>query len=422
MSTNDAAAPQASATAITLNLITMGFGTGLLTMPWGTAGSSMVMAIALLALVLAMNYWTIMILVRASELKQEFDLGGILSHLPGRLGPVLQQVGTGVIWLSQFLVLLGYTIVVSDSLSALLAGTALANKELLSALLACVVTPLSALDQKYLAFTSTLSILANIYLVALIMWYAIFPTAKELEQADSDSCVLGFSTGTITAFSLIMYTIIIQMVIPQMYQELEERSPAKFARCLATALFVLFFFFAATMIGGYVAFGANVNSNVMNELPADSAGNLARAMMAVCIMGCYPLNVKPMVAPFLRSPEKSDKEALLGSSGDGSVRKGKTFEVMAILTVVLPVTIASFFFRNLGPLNAVNGAIQVIAYIGLIPGAAGLFLLGELSQKQRFALHGLIVFAVITAALGFVMTNNEVDDLKKKCMYWVQVH
>merc|ERR1719282_512279 len=149
----------------------------------------------------------------------------------------------------------------------------------------------------------------------------------------SAACVMGVSSGTITAFSLIMYTIIIQMVIPQMYQELEDRSPAKFSKCLATALFVLFFFFGATMVAGYVAFGAKVDSNVMKELPHDTLGNLANVMMALCIVGCYPLNVKPMVAPLLRSaPEQkeSGKEALLGSDVE-SPRRGKLFEIMAIL-------------------------------------------------------------------------------------------
>jgi len=83
------------------------------------------------------------------------------------------------------------------------------------------------------------------------------------------------------------------------------------------------------------------------------------------------------------------------------------------------VTIASLWVTSLGPLNAINGAIQVIGYIGLIPGAAGLFLVPDVVGLERISLQVLVVLAVITSVLGFIFKDNEVEDLHASCSVWL---
>ena len=138
----------------------------------------------------------------------------------------------------------------------------------------------------------------------------------QMARQEAELCIFGMGTGSVTMFSLLMYTIIIQMVIPPMYQELRGRTPEIFRSCLIKALICLFFIFAAVMISGYAVFGPSVASNVMDNMPNDTWGWLARVSMSLCVLGCYPLNLKPMAAPFARTSSPSTvTDPLLDSDG-----------------------------------------------------------------------------------------------------------
>jgi len=397
-----------------------------------------IMSCLLLGVVLVLNYWTVMLIVRASEQLQEFDLGAILGRLPQPMGNRLQQVGNAIIIFSQFLVLLGYTVVIVDTVKQLSpAGSLLCCRPLVSALVAAVVLPLSLVPQRYLAFTSTLSILANAYLIGLLVYIAFAPEASSgasegSAEGGDQLCIWGVSVGTVTMFSLLMYTIIIQMAIPPMYKELEKRTPELFGACLLVAFVCLFVIFAAVTICGYAAFGPGVRSSVLDSLPRDPRGALARVGMAVCILGCYPLNVKPMAAPFANlgtaaSPPtaSSSAEPLLGAAEPKdrtdrpapSAPKAAWCDASAVASMIIVggVSVASLWLHSLGPLNALNGAIQVFGYIGLIPGAIGLYLLPGIGRVQRVALMLLVVFALVTTILGFVYVDNHVAELAAAC-------
>merc|ERR1719331_1741045 len=101
----------ATSSELVVNLITCGLGTGVFTLPWSTAGASILPALVIVALVLALNAWTISILVEAAERHQTFGLGSLLARLPGRLGQIGQYLCNAVLWLSMFLCLVGYIIV-----------------------------------------------------------------------------------------------------------------------------------------------------------------------------------------------------------------------------------------------------------------------------------------------------------------------
>ena len=60
-----------------------------------------------------------------------------------------------------------------------------------------------------------------------------------------------------------MYTIIIHMMIPPMYKDLEGRTPEKFRTCLVISFVAIFVILALVMVCGYIAFGPGVASNVL---------------------------------------------------------------------------------------------------------------------------------------------------------------
>jgi len=163
-------APGVPVRGMAVNLVTGGLGAGILTLPWGMAGASVLTALLLTVLVVVLNGFTIMILVRAAEEHQRFDLGALLALLPGRwLGPVTQGFCNGLVWVVIWMALVGYIIVVQDCMTPLMpAGTMLSQRSTWAVLGSAVVLPLSLTDLKFLSSTSTFSVGVNFYLFALL--------------------------------------------------------------------------------------------------------------------------------------------------------------------------------------------------------------------------------------------------------------
>jgi len=290
-------------------------------------------------------------------------------------------------------------------------------------MVAVIVLPLCLLDQRHLAFTSTLSILANIYVIGLLVFYAAASgSGQAADVAEVQPlCIFGMARGVATQFSLIMYSLLFHITILPMYRELENRSVKKFGKCLVVALFCTFFILASVMISGYVAFGPTVNSNVLSNLPVDLSSSVARIAMVICILGIFPIFTKAMLVP-VAPPSGS----LPSGSLEGPLLQcdsGKDFQLSRLETtmrsgvIVLAVTICSLWVRELGPLNAIIGGMQVVSYVGVLPGVCGLFLLDRTSTIWRAAMLGLVLFAVVACLVAFLNTENRMPELVQTCLW-----
>lgn len=184
-----------SVRGMTVNLITGGLGAGILTLPWGMAGASVVVALLLILLVVSLNACTILILVHAAEEHGKFDLGSLLRLVPGRwAGPLAQGACNALVWLTLWMTLVGarsalpaaaprsrarlpllhrgrpgagYLIIIQDCLVPLApAGSLLSRRWVWAVIASCVVLPLSLTDLKFLSWTSAFSVCVNLYLFA----------------------------------------------------------------------------------------------------------------------------------------------------------------------------------------------------------------------------------------------------------------
>merc|ERR1712232_1535630 len=99
-----------------------GLGAGILSIPWTSAGASVLPAVAILFLVLLLNYWTIMILIEGGERYQVFDLGALLNKV-AKIGPLADKYVNVLIWISSFMCLIGYLIIIGDNMTAVLGQT-----------------------------------------------------------------------------------------------------------------------------------------------------------------------------------------------------------------------------------------------------------------------------------------------------------
>eukprot|EP00756_Hemistasia_phaeocysticola_P006532 Hpha_TRINITY_DN13880_c0_g1::TRINITY_DN13880_c0_g1_i1::g.69774::m.69774 len=395
------------------NLVTGGLGTGILSMPWCTAGASLFTSVAIAGCVLCLNAATIMVLVYAAERHQRFDLGALMGTIPGRLGPIAQWVCDVCVWISMWLCLLGYMIVVGDSFTEVTPDHGIAGKRAFWVAVGTVMClPICFVEQKYLSFTSTLSICVNIFLFVYLCVHA--GVLKHEGNLPGGFCALGFTKGNIAFLSNMMFTTVVQLCILPMYRELKDRSPRKFLGVLSASfgsLWVLFSLFAAV---GYLAYGADVESNVLKMFPDNALGHSARIGMLFVILGVYPIMLMPMVAPVRTWEEPFAREAKAKGVPFFAQRIRST---AATIFIALTVMAAGFFLTDLGFVNVINGALCAAVFVGLCPG----LVMWHLSDRTDFmwrALTVLLMFVCfVLAGFGFVFTDNYADKLEDHCKW-----
>lgn len=427
----------ASFFAITLNVITCGLGAGVLTMPWGMAGASILMWPVLVIAINAINFWTLMIIIEATEEWQAFDLGSLLGHLPGALGRRAAFTCNAVVLLTRLLSLTGYIIIAVDGITAVAPEDSLMSQRWAATVLAgAVVLPPCFLDQQRLAFTSTLSIVVTLYVLILVAIAAVQQSVvAPSDQHAGELCVFGVAGGGLTALCLVYYSIVMQYCVQPIYLELEDRSPEKFRRVLAVAFAVNTVLYCVMGVCGYVAFGPAVQGNVINSLPAGMATTFARGAMALCMVGVFPLQIMPVLTPFkeqaIRENEGLNQRMVSGPITESQVMRfsfslsSMNFEpsrsddklvLIAAVCIVVFVTMSSLFITNLGPLVALNGAVMVSTFSGVIPGIIGLRLLDAKPLWWRAGCWTLIAGSCCCSVGGLIFTENQPDQLAAACL------
>lgn len=387
---------------LTLNLVACGLGTGVFTLPWSTAGASIVPSVLIIGGVLLLNAWTITFLVRAAEKYQAFDLGSLLRHVPGNLGQFAEAICNGAMWISMFLCLVSYHVAITDGLQASWTWRQ-PPRSLFVLLSGLLVLPLCFLDQCRLSVTSAMALLANLNLYALLVY--LFSVSDALPTA----CMMGVSPGGVTMVSTMMQSVVVQGCVLPMYGEMKDRSPGKFDLVLAASFTLLFFFFCGFAIFGYMAFGSKVESDILNNLPTGPWSLVSRLGAAVAIMGCYPILIPPVIAP-LRSyfRERTTEESPV-----------RTYMAeIATFGLVLMATLIGIVAKDLGHLNVVNGAFSTGVFVGICPSFVGLFLADEASQpKFRASMYVLCAVGIIFAVTGLIMTDNLAEEMKASCIW-----
>lgn len=397
---------KATATEITINLVTGGLGAGIFSLPWSTAGASVVPAVAIIAAVLLVNAFTVILLVHAAERTRTFDLGNLLGQLPGVTGPIARVLCNTMIWVSMFMCLVGYIIVVADAAVPFTDQISLFpqhHRSIVVGLTCLLIFPLCYCDQRRLSWSSTLAVLVNIYVFALFC--SLYWTE---DSHHADVCYFGFSRGSIAMVSAMMQAVIIQMCVLPMYKQLEDRSPQKFTGIVTVAFSCLFFIFAGFAVMAYLVFGPSVHGNILLDLPHSSWGNAARLLAALSVIAVYPIMVMAMIAPVENYPWRTAESKKLWIS----VTKG---------VIVIMSMNCAFIVTNLGFMNVVNGALSVGVFVALAPALVGLLISEERSSLAwQCAMGALLFFGILMSVLGLMYTDNYESLLNGHCIWGPQ--
>jgi hypothetical protein len=251
------------------------------------------------------------------------------------------------------------------------------------------ILPLCFLDGKRLSVFSSLAILVNVYLFLLILGQA--PSGA----ATTDACFLGWGIGSIAYFSTLECCLVIQMCLLPMFESMENRSAQRFKSAVDRSFMLVFVLFSAFVTAADFAFGAaNLQDNIMSNLPHDMLSSIAQLGMLVCISAVYPLMVAPMVAPI-----------------KNMVQNKEFWGAMTSAFVVLVVLLTGILFTGLGKVNVYNGVISVVACGSVSPAVVGLYALDRQGVWHKLRMYGLIVFGVVIGILCAVYTDNYVSEM-----------
>lgn len=387
----------ASPWQVGINLTTCLFGVGIFSLPWSTAGASIIPSAVIVIFVMWLCAWTCTLVVEAGDQHDTFDLGSILAKLPRGMGPFAQMICNVFVWLSLYFLLVGYMKLMVDAALPFVVGTILDNPVYLVMLFSFLVLPLCFLDQRYLSFTSFLAVIITIYIFA-VMVIDVSPNISD-RTSYSSVCLLGFGTGNIAMFSAMTQAVAIQMCVLPMYEELKDRSPKKFRKLATMSFGFTSLFFVAFSVLGYFLFGPTVSSNVIKNMPATIAGSIARLGSILCAAAVYPIMAQSMVAPVraIAGPEAASW----------------TTGAFVVLTAG-----GALGFKHLGTLNVINGAMTCGAFIAICPSLIGLFLLKKsCSRGWRASMLALLLLGLFAAVLGLLYTDNYASEVNNSCLW-----
>lgn len=426
---------------VVANLVTMSLGASILSLPWTMAGASVITGCVIMFIVLVQMFWTNMIIVFAGERHQVFNLADLLDLLPTPIGTMTQHLCNVMIWLIQGLCLISYIIILCDCMEALVPEQ-WGWRPIWVVLSSCLVFPLCFCDLAVLSFTSIFGILGNVFMVGLVATQLWETGVRE------PVCLFGFSRGSVSMLSVFMVAVVLQQCILPVYKEMRGRSPARFGAAMAIAFVVVFFLFSLFVSCAYLLHGPKVKSDIIKDFPQSTSGYLGRIFMILGIAPVYPLVLYPMTAPIREREERmlrdariqdinddirpAEQDIVYGSVDDvgermpqpreGSARRSwilmwRTSTTTVIIIVL--VMFASFFCTDLGLMNTINGALEIIGFVALAPSLVGLYLLGGDGSRGWSALMSInLALGVVMTGLGLIYVDNYVDLLQKNCV-WV---
>jgi len=410
-SVHNSDSPKASALAVGFNITNMIFGAGLLSLPWGMAGSGLVSGILVIFLGLFLTGSTTMIFIATAEKYKKFDVGGICREIPGRPGILLSMVANATVWASSFMCLISNTIIFSDSWHEIFGHVAGRSVWVLVA--AAFQFPLSLLPQKYLGFASLVSIIMNVYLLIILI-----KNLGEHGPNREDVCLLGYGRGTIAMVCAFGMSAVLQFYAFPSYEQLENRSPRRFLNILMVSFTFVFCIFSCFTSIAYITYGEFVQSDIISALDNDIYGKTARVGISVVVTCCYPLMVAPMLDPIreLIEPQTLEKGYASLNSDVKDKSRWVYYKPIVVAMIVASSTVVTLFVDSLGFMNVLNGAISLLFFVCGLPAIFSLYLWNP-PTCMRGIYYFLIFFGIVLAASGFVFTDNYHGEIMENC-HW----
>jgi len=418
----------ASAIALTKNII----GAGMLALPAGMAagkGTGQLPAVLLVIVSCLLSTYSFTLVGRVVEVTGAVDfreLWGLTvgSASAGSVDTMILGVASGT--------LLVYSCFLGDILASLLGGAMGRTSAILSA--SAVLVPLILLpDLSALAPMAYAGVAAVAYSAFFIIrrfldgscvvsadaldsamgsamgsaFGAVLPVAPQLGQVSA----WRLSLGTCVLFNMLSTAYMAHTNAVRFYNELEGRTPPKFAAVVVGGFATSAALYAAVMLAGYRTFGAASQGLILNNYATgDRLAKVARAATGISILGSYPLlftSLRDVVVSTLKS------SAAFASLGEACGAVSSVAWRVLSLSMLGLLTLLAVLTTDVGFAVSLCGSLFGAALIFCVPTL--IFLSAKkaddksnpalpTSKAEMAGVHLLFAFGVLAAVFGTVVT------------------
>ena len=415
---------KATVPSTVLVLVANVVGAGLFSMPWVLRQASVLSGLLLLTLICFLNGLSFVILAKCCDVAGCFNYKKIGTMALGpRLGTLVQvcilcyTTGSCI----SYVVLTG-DFLVSDDSTGVFAQWAPHSKFLTtrSTVMICVALvfflPLSLFKNlENLKHTSLLSFCSTLFATGLLIWCSVQGESKLVadgavqndaheKKAAADIKWGSFSTSFFDALPIVNVAFTAHYNGLRFYQELQDRSIAKFARTIAISSSICLLVYGAAALSGYLVFGSATEGDVLENFQgAWPAAIAARLMLSCVVICCFPLahhSLRTSLLTLFWPPLPADEaqrvraSAPPGPDGDDLRARADGYTTEnAPRRIFIAVTVAAISFVTFIGVT-VTKVEDVLGYKGAIFGSCIVyifppFMLGSLLRQRRHEKVGL---------------------------------
>mmetsp|Transcript_5018 Transcript_5018/g.7666 ORF Transcript_5018/g.7666 Transcript_5018/m.7666 type:complete len:462 (+) Transcript_5018:83-1468(+) len=236
-----------------------------------------------------------------------------------------------------------------------------------------VVAPLSCFHKlDALKYTSGVSVLFVLFLMFLVLFYAIPGDGLhpcDLDDDDDGDCVgdrplISITNQTMRVFSIFVFAFSCQTNIFAVVNEIRNPSQQRYDNVAASSIFTALTIYTIVAIAGFFTYGDSVDSNILISYPKTHLTSVARVFVSLLVAFSFPLLCHPGRNSILGLWRGCDRDE------DAWIKYNK----MRYIIVTVGLLAGSFFtamtVKDLGIIFALVGATGATMISFILPGAA----------------------------------------------------
>lgn len=384
-------------TQTTFNLVKNIVGAGVLSLPCGVAaGTGLVPAVVITVALGLYSGWTFSKLGEMCERNNVMTFTELGEKVHGKgFAKLMALTCTIKTFFSCFV----FSLVICDSWQQILLGFgfSLSRDQVLVGMTSLVLLPLCLMeDLSWLAYTSLLGsggMIFTVCFMALRLYDGSYLPGGQFYDAVAEHLRPNFEgapglftvdTHTLTLVCLLSTAFIAHYNAPKFYEQLADRSPARFSKVSQVSFNIAILFFLGFMVIGYMTFGVNSQGLILNNYsPIDPLATSARTAIGTAIVFSYPLAFTGL---------REGTKGLIGNVP-------KVLLTVGLLTFITGLALV---LTDIAFVNAFQGAILGSALIYCFPGMV-LIYYAKKTQAPEEVGRSIVCFARFTVVLGIVL-------------------
>jgi len=370
------------------NLVNTIVGAGIIGIPYAFKQSGWIAGLLLLAFVGYLTDASLRIIINLATFHPKLRHFHVRTYEKLASFPFGSTIGRGFVLTNMFILAYGamvaYLLIIKDTVPTLLFNIApnkyegLEREIILIGTSLLIILPLSMFkDMSTLAFTSTLSVAADVLLVIFIL--AFSPVQESVSNAGGFTQILkqdSIEPGLFIGLGVLSTAMACQHSAFIISGSLRDLTRERWSIVTGCSIFTATLLCAALGSAGYLGFMDQTQGDVLNNFEADSlAANGARSLLAITMFFTYPMEAFVARHVLFSLIDHNDLDGdIPTTSGCGGMCNRRHVMTLAIYVLTL---IPALIFDDLGPVLSITGAIGASSISFIAPGVIFLGVNGE---------------------------------------------